>query len=479
MPSVPSSSGSGDDLDDVPLPPLDDEGDDPAHDGEDEELTGDEGGESDLDDAVAADLDVGIDLEDHEQALGDDGEAAGQLDVGALDEDLVSGDDEPGGDEDGHGGNDDDELDELDDGPDDGGAEGTLDPIEDDVDDAALPALDGWSEGADADDDRPHDEDALIGEAMRAAQGREPPARDADAWEVHAGAGARLPCVAVVAHAGRVLAGGDVLLVVEDGESSAKRASLGWSGRAVSVAMADGVLAVGTARGAVSALAGEALAPLPGWRGRGAPVRLAATPRRLWILAAERLFCSASAGAPAPVDLAAPVLAMAASAGTLLALTGGEAVAVHKVRGDDESPARAAIPDLAPATLGPGAHLAAAAAGEALAVGSAAGDLRLSRDGGATFVAHRLPPLHALAFAGDGHGADLLALVDGALAGDDLWLLRISGSGTVTRLLALDDHDEDQEPAAEVAALCWDAARELGWMASARGLLAVGRATKH
>jgi hypothetical protein len=475
MPSVPRSSVE--DVDDVPLPPLDDEGDDAPPEGEDEELDGDYGGASDLDDSVAADLDVGIDIDDLEQALGEDGEAAAQLDVGALDEDLVSGDDEPGGDEEGHGGEEDDDLDELDDGPDDGGAEGTLDAIEDDVDDAALPALDGSSGG---DDDGQHDDEALIGEVIRSAQVVELPARDGVPWEIHDGAGARVPCVAVVAHAGRALAGGDVLLLVDEGESSAKRAGLGWSGRAVSVAMADGVLAVGTARGAVSALAGEALAPLGGWRARGSPVRLAATPRRLWILVEERLYCSASDGAPAAVDLAAPVLAMAASAGTLLVLGGGAAAAVHKVRGDDETPARVAVPDLDPGALqGAGAHLAAAAAGEALAVGTAAGALRVSRDGGATFTAHHLPALRALAFAGDGRDDDLLALVDGELSGDDVWLLRVAASGAITRLLALDGYDEEQEPAAEAAALCWDTARELCWMASAHGLLAVGRATKH
>ncbi|MEJ7733921.1 MAG: hypothetical protein WKG00_32595, partial [Polyangiaceae bacterium] len=318
MPSVPRSSVDDvDDVDDVPLPPLDDEGDDAPPEDEDEEIGGDDDGASDLDDSVAADLDVGIDLDDLEQALGEDGEAAAQLDVGALDEDLVSGEDEPGGDEEGHAGEEDEDLDELDDGPDDGGAEGTLDAIEDDVDDAALPALDGSSGGDDDDDDDDdqHDDEALIGEAIRSAQVTDLPPRDAVPWEVHAGAGARVPCVAVVAHAGRALAAGDVLLLVDEGETSARRAGLGWSGRAVSVAMSDGVLAVGTARGAVSALAGEALAPLTGWRGRGAPVRLAATPRRLWILAEERLHCSASDGAPVALDRAAPVLAMAASVG--------------------------------------------------------------------------------------------------------------------------------------------------------------------
>ncbi|MEJ7735183.1 MAG: hypothetical protein WKG00_39105 [Polyangiaceae bacterium] len=110
---------------------------------------------------------------------------------------------------------------------------------------------------------------------------------------------------------------------------------------------------------------------------------------------------------------------------------------------------------------------------------TATGELRVSRDGGATFNTHHLPALRALIFAGDGRQDDLLALVDGGLAGDDLWLLRIAASGAVTRLLALDSIDEEQEPAAETAALCWDAARELCWMASARGLLAIGRATKH
>ena len=63
MPSAPR--GNVDEVDDVPpLPPLDDEGDDALHDGEEEELVGDEGAGSDLDDAVAVSRDASP-LSDH------------------------------------------------------------------------------------------------------------------------------------------------------------------------------------------------------------------------------------------------------------------------------------------------------------------------------------------------------------------------------------------------------------------------------
>ena len=220
--------------DDIDLPPLDADGDD----GEEEEAGHEDliaplEDEADgLDDASAADLDVGVELGDDDlDATGGDEAAEGEIDVGPLDEDIAADEDAAAQDESLEGiGGEDDDLETGDDGEDDGGAEGTDDPIEDAVDDADLPELD-------ADDEGDYEPGGELEEAIEAADGTLPPWSDAR-WVVREGAGAAVPCSSVAVGAGRVAAAGDVVLLVGEGAHAENRASFGSGG--VSVAIADG-----------------------------------------------------------------------------------------------------------------------------------------------------------------------------------------------------------------------------------------------
>ena len=121
---------------DLDLPPLDaEEGDEPLAD-DVPELPADAHEPGGLDDSTAADLDVGEELDDLDGEEGGDGEE--DVDVGPLDEgidtkeDKVAAGDEDAGDADAEGV----AIDESPDS-DDGGAEGTSENPEDEVDEAS------------------------------------------------------------------------------------------------------------------------------------------------------------------------------------------------------------------------------------------------------------------------------------------------------------------------------------------------------
>jgi hypothetical protein len=501
MPIRPTEGAEEDEeLDDLDLPPLDtDEGDEPPPD-EAGELPGDALERGGLDDATAADLDVGDELDDLDDEAGADADA--DVDVGPLEEGIDVAE------QDGDAGEEDATVvdaegvavDETHDA-DDGGAEGTSENPEDEVDEGALPDID---DGEDA-----------VGEQALAdalfAEGRP----DLPEWaSVRVapveGAGAAVPCRSIAVAAGRVAAAGEVLLFVEEGARAARRLPFGEG--VIAVALGDDALLAATARGqllagrlgdAGSRAAGADATSLGTFRagaGASSPVQLAATPGRFWIRAQGSLSC-ATLTSPATLWRDAGVLAIAASAGALIAVTlGATGPVIERVRGDDEGgmeapltgPARALV-ERSRDTL----RFAATAGGRCLALGEGR-DVAISRDTGATFTLLHLGAVAALAFAGEGTDAPLLALVtaDPRREGDDdgartrgpagapsapppptaswAFLVEIAAAGEPACLGELAGTERDLP-----AAIAWDPSRELYWVASGAGLVALGMPRRH
>ncbi len=459
------------------LPPLDADEDDHPDDPAGHELpeSGDEAGG--LDDSEAADLDVGDELDDLDGEEGSDGEA--DVDVGPLDEGIDD-------DEDSTCGGDDDEGDADEEGiatdesrdTDDGGIEGTSENPEDEVDEAALPEID--------DDDDAGGEQALADALLADGGGDLPPWAPARVALLD-GAGAAVPCRSLSVAAGRVAAAGEVLLFVEEGARAARRLPFGEG--IVAVVLADDSLLAATARGQLLAAGdgGTEASSLGAYRvgnGGGHPqpgvshleVQLAATPGRFWIRSGAELSCVMP---PAPVPSSVRdrgVLAIAASGGTLVAITLGPAgPSIDRFRGDDEGsmeaplqgPARALVERCRDALL-----LAVTAGGRCLALGDGL-RIAVSRNGGATFTTLDLGPTVAIAFAGDDEGAPLLALV--APAGSALaYLVEVKPGGEAARIGEVSSA-EGELP----AAIAWDASRDLIWIASGAGLTALGMPRRH
>ncbi len=477
--------------DELDLPPLDaDEGDDladpTAGHGDDMLPQGEE--PDGLDDTTAADLDVGDDLDDLDDPDdGQRGEAESDVDVGALDEGIdFDGDDEaPAGSAEDEGSAADAEgvaVDESD-GDDDAGAEGTSESPEDQVDEADLPEID--------DGDDAEGSEALADVLLAEAEETLPPWGRARLALLD-GAGAAVPCSRVAVAAGRVAAAGEVLLFVEEGARAARRLPFGEG--IVAVALADDALLVATSRGQLLAGrdGGAEAVSLGSWRSAagtavgasaGATVELAATPGRFWIRAGGALYCAAHAplqAALAPLTELRDrgVLAIAASGGTLVAVTlGRSGPAIERFRGDDEGGMDAPLSGLAREIVEHGAGtllLAAAAGGRCLAVGDGE-RVAVSRDGGATFTSIDSGPAAALAFAGDEAQAPLLALVrspaaPGAAA--PVFIVQANASGDAVRIGELAGADPP-------AAIAWDGAREVVWVASGAGLQALGMPRQH
>lgn len=493
--------------------------------------------EGSLDDVNASDLEIGLDLSvDEGPTTGDDEPADESIDVGALHEGLVDAEagswlaDEP------HD-LDDIDHDDLDEGnaahEDDGGAEGTGEDPSEDVDESELPALD-------ADQDGDYEGEDLLAELPELADDR-PPGWDALPWVAVEGAGAAVPCSTLAVAGGYVVAGGGAalasepaarpggrprradraggdrgtVLVVDPGALSARRAGIDAS--AASIALTDGALIIATRRGNLlfSDDKGKTASPLGAWGSGEAPVALATTPGRLWVLSGKTLWSpaagavdrslevgvDAAAGAPRSDAGAAPlraglslspgpavrdgVLRICASEGVIVALTSTPSgPQLERLRGDDEGapvlPLSGAARRAAEAADG---HLAAAAGGRSVAL-SGAGLLCVSRDGGETFrVIDGLPPVVALAFAGDHKAAPLLALV--AREGERrAQLVHVPANAAPTLVAEIGDAppgeiDEEEPASPAAAAIAWDASREVVWVACWAGLLALTRQRKH
>jgi hypothetical protein len=460
-----------DDLDELDLPPPDDDTGDEVEDQADDELPDlrDEG----LDDAEADDLDVGGDELETGEEEGDEPEA--EVDVGPLDDGLLVDEEAEGAAETDGSLDDDDTIVDEHTSDDDGGAEGTSEDPGDGIDEAALPELDD-DDGAAIDDGLA---DALLAEGDATFT--------AARWAPLDDTGARLPCRAVAASGGRVAAAGEVLLLIDEGARAARTSALGEG--SVAVAVGDDALLAATARGQLLVMRhGSAEASsLGSWRaGLGSSlglwpaesaasaVELAATPGRFWIRAGAALLCSTSTDQPLAAVRDRGVLAVTASSGVLVALTAGATgPAIARFRNDDEGWAEAALTGeaLRVAERDRGAvRIAAAAGGRAVAITDQQ-RVAVSRDGGVTFVVPALGPVAGIAFAGERPEAPLLVL---AAAAKDAAasLMVVTADGAAAALCEL--------PAiGGAAAIAWDAAREVVWVASGAGLVAIGRPQQH
>jgi hypothetical protein len=436
-----------------------------------------------LDDAVAADLDVGVELDDHlEGQLVEDRDE--DVDVGALDDGIDVEDERSEAGDDAEGGADTEGIgfDETFEG-DDGGAEGTSENPEDEIDEAALPDMD---DGEDTSGD-----DALAEALLAESEGSLPPWASSRVILVE-GAGAAVPCRSVVAAAGRVAAAGEVLLLVEEGARAARRLPFGEG--ALAVALGEEGLVAATARGQllVSHDFGATASSLGACR-TGAvalSLELATTPGRFWVREGGALSCGTLPAQPPFPVRDRGVLAIAASGGMLLALTLAAGVpGIERFRGDDEDQRQAPLPEPARGLVERakgGVLLAASAKGRCLAIGDGL-RVALSRDGGVTFALSDPGRVIALAFGGEGADATLLGLLapEGSASAS---LVAWGAAGDATRIgeVALVDRDTlgaarsahaDQVEAK--ATMAWDAARELVWVASAAGLVALGWPQRH
>ncbi|WP_437314514.1 hypothetical protein [Sorangium sp. So ce385] len=519
------------------LPPLGHDEDEAGEETFEELLQTLDDAEHGLDDANASDLEVGVELAVDEGAAGEDEPAEEGIDVGALHEGI---DDADAGSwvSDEAAEHDDAEHDDLDDqgeGHDDGGAEGTGEDPSDDVDERELPALDADQEGT-------YEGEDLLAELPDLADDQAP-VWDAQPWTVVEGAGAAVPCSTLAVAGGCVVAGGagegpalasepaaraggrarradrtggdrGTVLVVDAGALSARRAGVDAS--ASSIALSDSALLIATRRGnlLLSDDRGKTASALGAWGSGGAPVTLATTPGRLWVLAGKTLWSPAAGAVAVPPDdgsavtagsprrdaaVAPPrgalslspgpalrdgVLRMSASEGVIVALTSAAAgPQLERLRGDDEGspvvPLSGAARRAAEADDG---RLAAAAGGRSIAL-SGAGLLCVSRDGGETFrVIEGLPAVVALAFAGDHKASPLLALV--AREGErraQLVHVPSNAAPTLVAEIGATGHGGGEEEAASVgaAAIAWDPSREVVWVACWAGLVALTRQRKH
>jgi hypothetical protein len=478
-PRALASAPDEDEDDDVALPPLDDD------DGSDDDAPGidddapvsidvPEAEDDPYDDATADELAV----DDVDPVPEDDADDDREIDVGALTDGIDTSDDaDPRDDTQGFDASDEDDEDDDDGGEDDGGVEGTSEAIEDEVDEAALPELDADDEG------EFEDQDLLA--AVGAEDAPLPPWAKAR-WSVREGAGASVPCACVAVGRGRVVAAGDVLLVVDEGAHAARQSGAARAG--VSVAASGDAAYVATRRGAVVVVRGEpsGAAPLPGWRARGA-LELATTAGRLWVRCDDALWCAASVSDDGPELAPEPVRprgvrAIAAAGAVALAITTDHgAPSVERRRSDDEGWRAAALRgEAARASLDPTVRLVAAAEGQAIAI---LGEQRVcvSRDGGASFTVVDLPCAAAAAFAGDAPDAPLLVLI-GRPGHEAGYLVEVDRAGDTAVLAAIPGafpEASEDGPAPGAAGLAWDASRELAWAASGAGLVALGRARRH
>jgi len=465
------------------LPPLDQE-EEPAAPDDDladmlDPLEDDDG--DPFDDRVARDLDVDLEADlDDVEAPGEEEEAAAGVDVGALDEGLAL--DDAGGwmedETEGVGDSGDEVADVGGLGEDDGGVEGTGDAPEDSIEEKELPELD-------ADDEGNYEGEDLLGELPDLPDDR-PPAWDPSPWATLEGAGAAVPCSALAVAGGRVVAGGGVLLLVPPGEQAPRRAGLDVS--AASIALTDDAIVVATQRGRVlrSDDGGATASSLGAWRASSSqPVALAVTPGRLWILAEGTLW-SLTPGAGAavrviPASRESGVVQIAASGSALLALSQVRGAArLERVRGDDEGTAEVPLSGAAQrAASARGAVLALGASGRAVAI-AGADVLCVSRDGGATFRAvGGLPPVLALAFAGDAEAAPLLALCarDGEGGAE---VAQVPAHGDPTLIAAIGEgRAREKDEGAAPAAMAWDPSREAAWIACHAGLFAIAPKREH
>ncbi|MBK9266821.1 MAG: hypothetical protein IPM54_44445 [Polyangiaceae bacterium] len=302
----------------------------------------DDGGDP-FDDANAADLDIGVHIDD-DDARDTSADASGDaVDVGSLDEDFAQFDNDASALDEERGTDgfvEDDELGAFDgeaSAADDGGFEGTGEDAANDIDESALPELDE-SEHDHADETLG---DVLLEEAARAQL----PSWAASRFVPLEGAGASVPCASVSVVGGRVFAAGDVVLTVDEGAHAAR--TVGLEAPCLAIAATEEMAAIATVRGGllVSRDGCASAASVAGFRSSKGPLGLACTPGRVWLLHDGALWSMAGGDNALVRVRESGVRAIAATNGSLLALSSrSDGVFVERFRGDDEAWQSTALP---------------------------------------------------------------------------------------------------------------------------------------
>jgi hypothetical protein len=420
------------------------------------------------DDGTGIDLDPAAELDVLDDAPGEGSEAARDaVDIGSLADAIALMDERPHA-PDGQGLAHDEEEASLFDGQ--GSEDAGIGTGEDPagfVDEDALPPL-----GVDDDEDG----------GARAAPQR--PAQRASPWDrgryhVATRLGAEVPCGLLAVSAAYVVAAGPAVLVVGHGARMARGS--GPDIDAVAVAATEDTIFAASRRGVLFASTdgGDTWTAIGTLSPAAPPIELAATPGRLWICQRGALWSlrwSVSGRAEPLVLVRKEGVRAMASVGTallLLAERSGD-VALERLRGDDEASEAEALPEAVRAAAAEGAPLLAAAAGGraiALGVGRA---VHVSRDGGRTFQRCDTGPARAVTFAGTEEGAHAMVLVPGERRADGVaHLVEVDPDGACTRVA------EIAGAGLGLAALAWDPAREVLWIACGAGLLAFERSARH
>ena len=509
-----------DDDEELELPPLDGASDESTAEviGDDDDVFEDEGAAED--DSAAAELDPGFSLDVTEEEPAPDEAARDTIDVGAMTDTLSFLDDE-GRDSDESGLTHDNEDESILDAQesDDMGA-GTGEDPSVFVDEGALPPLDADEPGG-----------AVIDAKTGVTTSRrEPSVPERSGWRVASGMGAQVPCWLVAVSPVHVVAAGPTVLLARDGGRVSKTAGPDIDAVALA-ASEDAIFAVARKGALLASVDGGdswATGSVP-WHAAHGGLAIAATPGRLWICEGGALWSVrwSRRSRPEPPVLARKrgVRAMVAAGSTLVILSeraaepapgskraagpgseravepGSERVVgstapssesegalesapeperavdlvLERLRGDDEAPDAHVVPQATRAAIADAqVVLASTASGRALAL-LAGGAVHVSRDGGATFQRCRLGPAVAIGFAGDGDDARVVALTanEERARSSDLILVE-AGEGSSTRIA-----DIATAGASGRAALVWDAAREVLWVASSAGLVAYERSARH
>ena len=243
----------------------------------------------------------------------------------------------------------------------------------------------------------------------------------------------------------------------------------------------------GSAPGSAVSSANREAAPITLRASRG-PLDLCATAGRIWVHTGSALLMLGAPDQPLTTRRERGVIAIAAC-GPLMALVQSEAGAeLARLRGDDEAWQSTPLPEAARRLVeGAGEDDTAdapqadrlrftAAAGGRLAAIAAGGSVAVSRDGGVSFELVALDAndgIAAITFAGDEADAPLLVLA-AKVGGSEAAIVRVRAGGAATRVASVLGVAPDRP-----AAIAWDAAREVVWVACAGGLLAFGKTPRH
>jgi hypothetical protein len=420
--------------------------------------------EESLDDRESEALELGDSADLDEVADGID--RGHELDLGAIDEDLLAADAQAGQDTHttGLAGGDDDAFEVGGAGADDEGNEGPL-AADEELDDGALPAMDADGTG--------DFEEAYDGE------GEEPvrPARSlpwaAARWALRSDLGAEIPCKSLALTPRGLALGTGAGVVLLDVEARTAEPLPGPRCDVQQVVASRALLVASTPNGELFAWRTEALAAGPRSLGESGRVALAAGADDVWLAARGAISRLGDERGEALVVSTQTAAQCAASGGALalLVIQGDGLVTLERLRGDDEAPiVRPLDGELAEIVARSSPALAAAAGGKVVGLAGPELGVAVSRDGGLTFEHFAVNALRAAVFAGDDESAALLGVV---LEDGRPFLAELTAQGEARRIAEL------AGALADGFALLWDAPREVLWVASSAGLSAYAGSPRH